>query len=172
MAGKEVKPMAKKKKHKQDKTNVMRILDQAHIAYEAHFYDAEDGAIDGVSVARKMDEDPDAVYKTLVCRGHSGEFKVFVVPVAEELDLKKAARAAGEKSVAMIHQKELLPTTGYIHGGCSPVGMKKPFATVIDDSAADQPTIYVSAGKVGAQVGVAPKELADFVGASFASITK
>jgi len=163
--------MSKKKKDP-NKTNVMRLLDQAGIEYEAHFYDVADGALDGLSVARKMDQDPDQVYKTLVCRGHSGDFKVFVIPVGDELDLKKAARAAGEKSVAMIHQKELLPNTGYIHGGCSPVGMKKPYATTIDDTAADLSLIYVSAGKVGAQVGVDPQVLAQFVGAGFAPLTK
>lgn len=163
--------MSKKKKDP-NKTNVMRLLDQAGIKYEAHFYDVADGALDGLSVARKMDQDPDQVYKTLVCRGHSGDFKVFVIPVGDELDLKKAARAAGEKSVAMIHQKELLPNTGYIHGGCSPVGMKKPYATTIDDTAADLSLIYVSAGKVGAQVGVDPQVLARFVGAGFAPLTK
>lgn len=165
--------MSKKhKKHKTDKTNVMRILDQAHLDYDARFYEADDGAIDGVSVAKKVGADPDTVFKTLVCRGHSGDFKVFVVPVAEELDLKKAARAAGEKSVAMIHQKELLPTTGYVHGGCSPVGMKKPFDTYFDNSAENQDIIFVSGGKIGAQVGLAPKTLADFVHADFADLTK
>ncbi len=163
-----------KKKHKKDpqKTNVMRILEQAHLTYDPKYYDTSDGQLDGVSVAEKMGENPDEVYKTLVCRGHSGDFKVFVVPVAEELDLKKAARAAGEKSVEMIHQKELLPNTGYIHGGCSPVGMKKLYATVIDASAEALERIYVSGGKIGTQVGVNPKALAEFIGASFADITR
>lgn len=160
------------KKKKENKTNVMRILDQAHIEYKSAFYDVKDGAIDGVSVAEKMGEDPDQVFKTLVCRGHSGELKVFVIPVVEELDLKKAARAAGEKSVAMIHQKELLPNTGYIHGGCSPVGMKKQYDTYIDGSAEGQEEIYVSGGKVGAQVALDPQKLADFVGAGFADLTR
>lgn len=149
--------MAKKKRKKEpQKTNVMRILEQAHLDYDPQYYDAEDGQIDGLSVAKKMGENPDDVYKTLVCQGHSGEFKVFVVPVAEELNLKKAAKAAGEKSVRMIHQKELLPNTGYIHGGCSPVGMKKQYDTVIDASAEGRERIYVSGGKIGTQVGVSP----------------
>ena len=161
--------MSKKKKDP-NKTNVMRLLDQAGIKYEAHFYDVADGALDGLSVARKMDQDPDQVYKTLVCRGHSGDFKVFVIPVGDELDLKKAARAAGEKSVAMIHQKELLPNTGYIHGGCSPVGMKKQFPTVFHETAAQYDTVCVSAGRIGAQVECRPGDLIALLRAKTADI--
>ncbi|MDD4508371.1 MAG: Cys-tRNA(Pro) deacylase [Eubacteriaceae bacterium] len=164
--------MSKKKKKDASKTNVMRILDQAHLAYTAHYYDVSDGALDGLSIALKIGENPAEVFKTLVCQGHSGDFRVFVIPVGEELDLKKAARASGEKAVAMIHQKDLLPNTGYIHGGCSPVGMKKPYATFIDTSAEDQGVIYVSGGKVGTQVGLDPQALARFTGARFAPLTR
>lgn len=110
-------------KHKEEKTNVMRVLDQKKIPYTAHTYDPESG-IDGVSVARSLGQDPASVFKTLVARGASGGYYVFDIPVAATLDLKKAAHAVGEKSVAMLPQKELLPLTGYVHGGCSPVGMK------------------------------------------------
>ena len=129
---------------KEEKTNVMRTLDQKKIAYIPHAYDP-DGPIDGVSVARTLGQDPACVFKTLVTRGASGGYYVFDIPAAESLDLKKAARAVGEKSVAMLPQKELLPLTGYVHGGCSPVGMKKQFPTVFHRTAADLPTIMVSA---------------------------
>ena len=127
-------------KNKEEKTNVMRTLDQKKIAYIPHAYDP-DGPIDGVSVARTLGQDPACVFKTLVTRGASGGYYVFDIPAAENLDLKKAARAVGEKSVAMLPQKELLPLTGYVHGGCSPVGMKKSFPTVFHRTAADLPTI-------------------------------
>ena len=123
---------------KEEKTNVMRTLDQKKIAYIPHAYDP-DGPIDGVSVARTLGQDPACVFKTLVTRGASGGYYVFDIPAAENLDLKKAARAVGEKSVAMLPQKELLPLTGYVHGGCSPVGMKKSFPTVFHRTAADLP---------------------------------
>jgi Cys-tRNA(Pro)/Cys-tRNA(Cys) deacylase len=161
--------MSKHTKHT-DKTNVMRLLDQAGIAYAHNTYAIDDGAIDGLSVARKIGQDPDTVFKTLVCQGHSGDFKVFVIPVGLELNLKKGAKAAGEKSIAMIPQKILLPTTGYIHGGCSPIGMKKPFATFIHQTAQGLDTIFVSAGKKGVQVGVNPCDLAGFTGAAFADL--
>lgn len=161
--------MAKSKK--ENKTNVMRLLDQAGIIYETHYYSVEDGALDGLSVARKMNEDPATVYKTLVCQGQSKTFHVFVIPVGATLNLKQAAKAAKEKSVAMIPQKILLPTTGYIHGGCSPIGMKKQFATFIDESAQQYTMIYVSAGKVGAQVGLNPMDLIQMIGAEFAALT-
>ena len=115
---------------KEQKTNVMRILDQKKIPYEARHYPHGAEAVDGLAVARALGEDPAGVFKTLVTRGSKGGYYVFVIPVAEELDLKKAARAVGEKSVAMLHVKELLPLTGYVRGGCSPVGMKKQFPTV------------------------------------------
>ena len=162
----------KKQKNDAHKTNVMRILDQAHLDYESQFYEADDGALDGISVANKIGEDPNEVFKTLVCRGHSGGFKVCVIPVAAELDLKNAARAAGEKSVAMIPQKELLPNTGYVHGGCSPIGMKKAYPTFIDKAAEAQTRIYVSGGRIGAQVGLDPRTLAEFVGAPFCPLTR
>ena len=116
-------------KNKEEKTNVMRTLDQRKVPYTPHTYDPN-GPVDGVSVAAGLGMAPASVFKTLVAKGASGAYYVFDIPVAESLDLKKAARAVGEKSVAMIHQKELLPLTGYVHGGCSPVGMKKLFPTV------------------------------------------
>ena len=134
-------------KHKEEKTNVMRVLDQKKIPYTAHTYDPESG-IDGVSVARSLGQDPASVFKTLVARGASGGYYVFDIPVAATLDLKKAAHAVGEKSVAMLPQKELLPLTGYVHGGCSPVGMKKQFPTVFHETAELFDTICVSAGEL------------------------
>ena len=159
-------------KSKEEKTNVMRVLEQKKIAYSAHSYPHEEvAAVDGVTVARSMGFDPAIVFKTLVARGASGQHYVFDVPVAENLDLKKAAKAVGEKSVEMIHQKELLPLTGYIHGGCSPVGMKKLFPTVFDATAEGLPKMIVSAGKIGFQVELAPGDLAALVRAKFADIT-
>jgi Cys-tRNA(Pro)/Cys-tRNA(Cys) deacylase len=155
----------------QAKTNVQRILEQKKIPYTPHTYDAADGKIDGVSVAAKTGLDPRQVYKTLVTRGASKSCYVFLVPVERELDLKAAARAVGEKSIAMIAQKELLPLTGYIHGGCSPIGMKKQFPTVIDVSAREQAAIAVSAGHIGAQVELSPVALADLIHATFHEIT-
>ncbi|MBR3641524.1 MAG: Cys-tRNA(Pro) deacylase [Oscillibacter sp.] len=154
---------------KEEKTNVMRVLDQRKIPYEAHFYPT-DGAIDGLSVAHAVGKDPARVFKTLVTRGASGAYYVFDVPVAESLDLKKAARAAGEKSVAMIAQKDLLPLTGYVHGGCSPVGMKKQFPTVFHESALAFETICVSAGRIGAQAELAPADLIALLGAKTADL--
>ena len=159
-------------KSKEEKTNVMRVLEQKKIAYSAHTYPHGDGeAPDGVTVAASLGVDPERVFKTLVARGASGQHYVFDVPVAENLDLKKAAKAVGEKSVEMIHQKELLPLTGYIHGGCSPVGMKKLFPTVFHASAEELPAMIVSAGKIGFQVELAPGDLAALVRAKFADIT-
>ena len=151
---------------KEEKTNVMRVLDQKKIPYTPHTYPHGDGeAPDGVTVARSLGLDPDRVFKTLVTKGASGGYYVFDIPVAATLDLKKAARAVGEKSVAMLPSKELLPLTGYVHGGCSPVGMKKHFPTVFHRSALDQETILVSAGKIGFQVEVRPGDLIALVGA-------
>jgi len=158
-------------KHKEEKTNVMRILDQKRVPYTPHTYPVGDTAPDGVSVASMMGQDPAAVFKTLVCRGAGGGFYVFDIPVAATLDLKKAAKAVGEKSVAMIAQKELLPLTGYIHGGCSPVGMKKPFPTVFHESVNGLDTVTVSAGKVGHQIECRPADLLALVGADTADIT-
>ena len=160
--------MAKKK---EEKTNVMRLLEQKKIAYTPYEY-PHDGAEapDGVTVARVLGQDPEAVFKTLVTRGASGGYYVFDIPVAENLDLKKAAKAVGEKSIAMIPQKELLPLTGYIHGGCSPVGMKKLFPTVFHETVVLFDTICVSAGKIGAQVEVDPQALMELLGAATADV--
>ncbi len=156
-------------KHKEEKTNACRLLDREKIPYTLRLYDPEAGT-DGESVARQLGQDPARVFKTLVARGASGGLYVFDIPVAESLDLKKAAKAAGEKSVAMIHQKELLPLTGYVHGGCSPVGMKKPFPTVFDETALLFDTIFVSAGRIGAQLEAAPAALLGLLGAETADI--
>ena len=156
-------------KHKEEKTNVMRTLEQKKISYIAHTYPT-DGAIDGVSVANYLEQDVRAVFKTLVTKGASGSYYVFDVPVAENLDLKKAAKAVGEKSVAMLPQKELLPLTGYVHGGCSPVGMKKQFTTVFHETAAELDTIMVSAGKIGYQVQCKPEDLMSLLRAKVADI--
>ena len=160
-------------KNKEEKTNVMRVLEQKKIAYTAHTYPHEEGvAVDGVTVAKSMGFDPAQVFKTLVARGASGQYYVFDVPVAESLDLKKAARAVGEKSIEMLHQKELLPLTGYVHGGCSPVGMKKPFPTWIDETALLTDAFFCSAGRLGAQIGIDPEALAGYIGAQFADLTE
>ena len=153
---------------KNDKTNVMRLLDAARVDYKPHEYD--DTVTDGVSVAALLGQDEAKVFKTLVTEAPGGLHFVFVIPVALSLDLKAAARAAGVKSVAMIKQKELLPLTGYIHGGCSPVGMKKPFPTFIDSSALSQETVCVSSGRVGRQIELSPEALSEFVGAKFAPV--
>ena len=158
--------MAKKK---DEKTNVMRVLEQKQIPYTAHTYPA-DGPIDGVSVAAYLGQDPQQVFKTLVTKAASGAYYVFDIPVEDSLDLKKAAKAVGEKSIAMIHQKELLPLTGYVHGGCSPVGMKKQFPTVFHETVILFDTICVSAGKIGAQVEVEPQALMDLIGAETADL--
>lgn len=158
-------------KNKEEKTNVMRVLEQKKIAYTPHSYPHEEGmAVDGVTVAKSMGFDPAIVFKTLVARSASKQYYVFDVPVAENLDLKKAAKAVGEKSIEMIHQKELLPLTGYVHGGCSPVGMKKLFPTVFHETAENLETMIVSAGKIGYQVELAPHDLAALVRAKFADI--
>ena len=157
---------------KEEKTNVMRVLDQKGIPYTPHAYPhGGDAAPDGESVARALGQDPAAVFKTLVTKGASGGHYVFDIPVAATLDLKKAAKAVGEKSVAMIHQKELLPLTGYVHGGCAPVGMKKQFPTVFHESCLAQDTICVSAGKIGFQVEVCPSDLIALVGGATADVT-
>lgn len=152
-----------------EKTNVHRILEQKKIPYIPHAYDPS--VTDGVSVAHLIGQNEERVFKTLVTESGRGEYFVFVIPVSKNLDLKKAARAAGVKSVKMLKQKELLPLTGYVHGGCSPVGMKKPFGTVIDETAILYNAIIVSAGKVGFQAEVDPIELAGLIGASFFDLT-
>ena len=141
-----------------DKTNVMRVLDSKKIKYESHSYDP-DPTKTGEEIAATLGEVPERVFKTLVTEGKTGQHYVFVVPVKAELDLKKAAKSAGEKSIAMIKQKDLLPLTGYVHGGCSPVGMKKHFPTFIHETAVTLEKIYVSAGKVGFQIELLPEDL-------------
>lgn len=153
------------------KTNAMRLLDQAGIPYKVHTYSADDG-IDGLSVARSLGEDPDSVFKTLVTQGKSRAFYVFVIPVPGKLSLRHAARACGEKSVDMIPQKLLLPTTGYVHGGCSPVGMKKVFPTFIDETAILFDRIFVSAGKIGCQFEIRPDDLIAYCSAVLVPLTE
>ena len=154
----------------EQKTNVMRVLEQRKIAYTAHEYPHGDGAVDGATVAKMTGQDPPRVFKTLVARGASKKIYVFVIPVTAELELKKAAKAVGEKSIAMVHVSEINALTGYVRGGCSPVGMKKLYPTTFDESAAEKPTILVSAGKIGYQVELAPGELAKLVNGRFADI--
>lgn len=151
------------------KTNVMRMLDKAKINYKHYTY-ADTDAISGVEVATALNQDPDRVFKTLVTVAKSGNHYVFMIPVAEELDLKKAAHTVGEKSVEMLKSKELLSLTGYIHGGCSPIGMKKFFRTVVDSSALNFDTIMFSAGKIGYQVELAPKDLEKVIRVEFGEI--
>ncbi|QFJ54911.1 Cys-tRNA(Pro) deacylase [Pseudobutyrivibrio xylanivorans] len=141
-----------------DKTNVMRVLDSKKIKYESHTYEA-DPTLTGEQIAGILGEDTEKVFKTLVTQGKTGAYYVFVVPVEAELDLKKAAKAAGEKSISMIKQKDLLGLTGYVHGGCSPIGMKKQFPTFIHETAEAYEKVFVSAGKVGAQIELAPADL-------------
>ena len=152
------------------KTNAMRILEREGVPHTVHIYDPDLG-IDGVSVARQLGQDPQAVFKTLVTQGKSRAFYVFVIPGPQTLDLRRAAAACGEKSVEMLPQKLLLPTTGYIHGGCSPLGMKKAFPTFIDETAQLFDTICVSAGKIGAQVELAPDDLLRLSCAQYARLT-
>ena len=147
---------------KQEKTNVMRVLEQKKIPYEAHYYDSAE-AISGMEVATILGQNPNQVFKTLVTVGASKRNYVFVVPVCGELNLKKAAKAVGEKSIEMIKSKELLPLTGYIHGGCSPIGMKKFFTTTIHETAKECETIIFSGGKIGFQVEVTPDNLAKVI---------
>ncbi|MCI7136770.1 MAG: Cys-tRNA(Pro) deacylase [Candidatus Limivicinus sp.] len=143
----------------EQKTNVMRILGQKKIKYTAHEYPHGEDAVDGVTVARMTGRDPACVFKTLVTRGASKGIYVFVIPVAEELDLKKAAKAVGEKSIAMVHVSEINALTGYVRGGCSPIGMKKQYKTVYHSSILSQDTVLVSAGKIGQQVELSPADL-------------
>lgn len=145
-----------------EKTNVMRILDQKKIPYQAYCY-ADTDAISGVEVAEVLGQNPHQVFKTLVTVGASKRNYVFVIPVCGELHLKKAAKAVGEKSIEMIKSKELLPLTGYIHGGCSPIGMKKFFTTTIDETAKEWDTIIFSAGKIGYQVEVSLENLSKVI---------
>ena len=155
---------------KEEKTNVMRMLDAMGEAYRTHYYDP--ALTDGQMVADAVGKPREETFKTLVTVGASGEHYVFVIPVNRTLSLKRAAGAAGEKSVTMIPQKELLPLTGYLHGGCSPMGMKKPFRTFIDETAVLFDTLCVSAGRKGAQVELNPEVLAGLTGAKFVDLTE
>ena len=151
------------------KTNVMRLLDAKKIPYTGHEYE-QDPSMTGVEIAAILGEEAGLVFKTLVTVGASKQHYVFVIPVAEELDLKKAAKAAGEKAISMIKQKELLPLTGYVHGGCSPIGMKKAFPTFLHESASGLERVYVSAGRLGHQIELAPAELIRMTGGTFADL--
>ena len=151
------------------KTNAMRLLDQKKIEYEVKEIEDAEG-LSGSQMALKAGENPEEVYKTLVTLGAKGAHYVFVVPVEKELDLKKAAKTVGEKSISMIHQKELLPLTGYIHGGCSPVGMKKFFRTVFDKSALSHERIYFSGGKIGVQVRIRTVDISKAIKCEFEDI--
>ncbi len=153
-----------------DKTNVMRLLEQKKIPYRSYTYESE-GAITGLEVAEKLGQDAAQVFKTLVTTGRSGAHYVFVIPVGAGLDLRKAAKAVGEKSLEMLKQKELLPLTGYIHGGCSPIGMKKAFRTTLDATAAGFETIIFSGGRIGLQVELGLAELARLVRIELADVT-
>jgi len=161
-------------KHKDEKTNVMRILDQKKIPYIAHFYEDSQGPEGtreyGLHVAQALGQDPNRGFKTLVARGASKGIYVFEVPSPENLDLKKAAKAVGEKSIELLHVAEINAVTGYIRGGCSPVGMKKQYPTVFHETAMDYKTIYISGGKIGTQVEVAPQALLDLLRAAMADI--
>lgn len=152
-----------------DKTNVMRVLDSKKVQYKSHEYEP-DATMTGEEIAGILGEPAEKVFKTLVTQAKSGQYYVFVIPVIGELDLKKAAKAAGEKSISMIKQKDLLPLTGYVHGGCSPIGMKKRFPTFLHETAKDFERIYVSAGKVGYQVELSPEDLVKIVGCKFADV--
>lgn len=157
-------------KKKTEKTNVMRILEQNDVAYVSHFYYDTD-AISGLDVAEALRENPQQVFKTLVTVGSSNNHYVFLVPVNKNLNLRKAAKAVNEKSIEMIKSKDLLPLTGYIHGGCSPLGMKKQFKTIIDSTAQQFETILFSAGKIGYQVEVSTKSLSKLIPFEFINIT-
>ncbi len=154
-----------------EKTNVMRLLDAAGIPYRTVTYEVDENDLSGVHVAAQLGEDPDMCFKTLVLKGERCGYLVCCIPVAEEVDLKKAARAAGDKKVDMIPMKDLLPVTGYIRGGCSPIGMKKKFPTYIDDTAQLFDEIGVSGGARGFQIFLNPQDLSDYVNGTFISLT-
>ena len=161
-------------KHKEEKTNVMRILEQKKLPYTAHSYEESESPLGdreyGLHIAQTLGQPVERVYKTLVARGASRQLYVFCIPVAESLDLKKAAKAVGEKSIELIAVKELPGLTGYVRGGCSPIGMKKQYPTVFHAAAADCETVFVSAGKIGAQIEVAPDALIALLGAQVADV--
>lgn len=154
-----------------EKTNVMRILDKNNINYHSYYYGDTD-AVSGIEVATVLNQNPNQVFKTLVTVSKDKKYYVFLIPVDSELDLKKCAKAVNEKSIEMIPQKELLPLTGYIHGGCSPIGMKKNFTTVIDSNALNYEEIIFSAGKIGYQVQVSTNELQKLLNCKFVDIKK
>ncbi len=158
-------------KHKIQKTNAVRLLDQQKIPYILAEYEVEEGKIYGVSVAEKIHQPVEKVFKTLVATAGKGNLYVFVIPVAEELNLKKAAKVVGEKKIEMLHVKDLLPNTGYIRGGCSPIGMKKHYPTFVDISAEQVEEMYVSAGKIGMQILITPENLVKAAEGKFASLT-
>lgn len=153
-------------------TNAMRLLKQAGVEFETGEYEVDESDLSGVHAAEMLGVDPDCVFKTLVARGDGRNMYVFCIPVAQELDLKKCASAVGEKKLEMVHVKELLGLTGYVRGGCSPIGMKKKYPTLIDETAQLFDKIYVSAGMRGHQIIVAPDALAEFVEAKYADLTK
>ena len=153
-------------------TNAMRLLKQANIPFETSEYEVDESDLSGVHAAAMLGIDPDCMFKTLVARGEKHGVHVFCIPVAEELDLRKCAQAAGEKKIEMIPVKELLPLTGYIRGGCSPVGMKKKYPTTFDETAILFDKVYVSAGQRGEQIIVNPEALAAYIGADFADLTR
>ncbi len=159
-------------KDKKLKTNAMRILDSKKVSYEMLSYESEDGKIDGISVAHKIGVDEKNVFKTLVAQGTSKELYVFVIPVAEELDLKNAAKIAGEKKVEMIPVKDILKHTGYIRGGCSPIGLRRSYRTFIHESAKGLDFIIVSAGKIGHQIKLNPNDLVEVVSGKFENLIK
>lgn len=155
---------------RENKTNAMRMLDRLKIFYVRHAYECKEFT-DGLQIAEELGLPPEKVFKTLVTRGSDGQYYVFVLPVAEELDLKKAAASVGVKAVAMLHVKDINAVTGYVRGGCTAVGMKKQFVTRIEESAAEQETIYVSGGRIGLQIELAPEDLRRAAGAEFAGLT-
>ena len=157
---------------KMTKTNVMRLLESAKIPFEILEYPVDENDLSGISTAKKTGKDPSQIFKTLVFSGEKNGFGVCCIPACEELDLKKTAKAFGEKKVEMLHVKDLLKTTGYIRGGCSPIGMKKQFPTVIDETATLFDKIYVSAGVRGTMLGIDPIALADYVGAKLLDVTE
>lgn len=157
---------------KQQKTNAMRILDAKKVEYNMYTYEADDNHIDGISVAHKLNQDENMVFKTLVAQGASKNFYVFVIPVAESLDMKKAAKSAGEKNVEMIHVKDINKVTGYIRGGCSPVGMKKLYPTILHESGKNLEKIIVSGGKIGFQIELNPEDLQNTINFKYADIIK
>lgn len=162
--------MAKNKKNTESKTNAIREVEAAGLPLQVRTFEC-DGAPSGVEVAAMLGLDKDQVFKTLVTVGKSKEHYVYMVPVAEELDLKKAAKAVGEKSIEMVKSKELLPLTGYIHGGCSPIGMKKQFKTVIDETAQLFDQIYFSGGRIGCQIQMSPEDLSKLISLEYVDIT-